>query len=169
MGDSQLGELFEIIYDSSHEILRGVRFDDFAKVLRSTGYKGEEDDNEEEPSDDESELSSSNAPNSVKDEELVNMAGQFYLKTFEESSSYKEYITITDLKKLNLDERLRSRINEIFVRTGEEEESSDSKYNYPEFFKRPENSMLYEDSNSASSPDSNPVDLDNILSELHDA
>ena len=169
MGDSQLGELFEIIYDSSHEILRGVRFDDFAKVLRSTGYKGEEDDNEEEPSDDESELSSSNAPNSVKDEELVNMAGQFYLKTFEESSSYKEYITITDLKKLNLDERLRSRINEIFVRTGEEEESSDSKYNYPEFFKRPENSMLYEDSNSASSPDTNPVDLDNILSELHDA
>ncbi|KAF6005918.1 hypothetical protein HII12_005495, partial [Brettanomyces bruxellensis] len=105
----------------------------FLEVLRSTGYKGEEDDNEEEPSDDESQLSSLNASNSVKDEELMNMAGQFYLKTFEESSSYKEYITITDLKKLNLDERLRSRINEIFVRTGEEEESSDSKYNYPEF------------------------------------
>jgi len=170
MGDSQLDELFEIIYDSSHEILRGVRFDDFIRVLRSTGFKDKENREKDLDDEDKSDSESPKAQGSLKDEDLVNMAGQFYLDTFRESSCYKEYITNSDLKELNLDERLTSRINEIFAEIKEGGSSEDKSYNYPEFFDRPAESMIYQDTNNSSaSTETKPDELDDILSELHDA
>ncbi|VEU21614.1 DEKNAAC102766 [Brettanomyces naardenensis] len=173
LSDSQLGELFEIIYNSSHEILRGVRFEDFAKLLRSTSEDGELDSNADYSSLKKKNKDSSKQLPNIPDEVLADMKGEFYLKAFKETSNSRDFITVGDLEKLEVDHRLIERVGDILTELESDKvPTADKSYDYIQFFDKPDSSQLYQDVSrkpgDTEEKDANIKGLDNILQDLNE-
>lgn len=140
VSSKQLDELFEIIYNSSDTILRGVKFADFARLLGSV--------EEKQPV----------AKKSTADySKLANMSGQFYRDTFQELSANRDFLTVNDLKRADIDQRLIDQIGNVLLGV-----DGNQSYDYKAFFDNNDNSLVYQDQNH----DDVTPGLDNVLQDL---
>lgn len=141
MKDSELGELFELIYDSKNDILRGVRFEEFFNLLKSTRDGNES----KEPTKFISKEAENIKARQLKDKKLTSMTSDYYLKSFEEACNKKEFITKTDLENINVDDKLIAKVGKIMKQLESGENQPDVSFDYMGFFEKPENSLVFQD------------------------
>ncbi|QPG73547.1 hypothetical protein FOA43_000859 [Brettanomyces nanus] len=176
LSDQQLEDLFEIIYNSSNLILRGVRFEDFARLLKSTP-EDEDEHEEKERKGPMGPISSqcitkinrkreNSKSLSSKDEEFANMKGELYLNTFREACNNRDFITVGDLEKIEVDKRLIKRLGDVMAELDSDKDQNKNKsYDYVQFFSDPESSLIYQDIGSEKG-ETEVKGLENILQDL---
>ncbi|ODV85102.1 hypothetical protein CANARDRAFT_28811 [[Candida] arabinofermentans NRRL YB-2248] len=176
--ESQISEFFEVIYENSHEVLRGVRLESFLKILEIFNQPDEEEEKEENKT-----VKAGSRKENEDGSELLTLTSDFYLNTFKEISDGKHYITNDDLSKIELRADMIEKLGNILEQEETVEEVATNKsYNYVKFFEQNEDSVIYMNGfDSIKSAQSSPgkslrpkrstatlENLDNVLGELED-
>lgn len=88
-------------------------------------------------------------------DEVIKLRSDFHLKSFNELSSGKGYLTGEDFDNIQLNDKLRSKIIDIFP-------ENDNKFDYKAWFETPESTDIYKDK----SPCNDLVSIKDILYDL---